>query len=287
MWISLESEDGSSFGEGNANWDEDPVTYDENITLKVPEGKYYLMVFPMNHSAGYASNGDDANDDELTEFNTLNWSEEDKVNITEDSTITITLPSAENLGAVKGVVECGESDCSGWIDAKRINTQFAKGEYVESNGSFEIKGLEAGDYELTYFAYNSKTLLSATTTITGGGVSEVTLQKDESNVYSKISGSVSGNSENDYVGLFKTNGTDYELIQTADINGNSYEFNDIAKPTSGYTYFVGVVSETIDSNTGASTTTIKATQKVDSASSINIPSSISTDSNYNINVTAE
>ena len=112
VWVSLESDTQGYYGDGNADWAVYPVTYESNITLKVPAGSdYKLAVFPMNHRGGYA-NDESGGSNAITTASRLSWDEQDTIDATDDTVITVTLPDAADLGEVNGTVICDENNSS-------------------------------------------------------------------------------------------------------------------------------------------------------------------------------
>lgn len=275
VWVSLEGVNNEGYyGEGNANWEAYPVTYDQNITLKVPAGDYRVMVFPMNHKGGYASDGDGTDDSAVdatsATLTKLGWNEQDQITVDGEETITVTLPQADTLGSISGIVQCGSDDCSGWVDA--WNTQSAKGSVVESDGTFEIKGLEVGTYELTYWSYLENVILSdASVEVTANTNTEVnSLVKSETTTYGDINGTVTTSVNGVYVSLLETDGTNWEFVSSTDIKSDgSYSFGSMPK-VSGKEYYV--VGTTLTRGESSYEVKYAAPQSILDSSSISLPS---------------
>ena len=257
VWVSLESNSGS-YGDGNANWDNYPVTYDNNITLKVPDGDYKVLVFPMNHNSGYASDGDTNADETLTEFNTINWNYADKVSISSSqASITVTLKSKDDIGDINGTINCGTADCSGWIDIS--NDINGKGTFVNNDGTYKLQGLSEGEYHAIYWANNSNLVLEDNVTVVKATVTTLDMSKASVSLFSDISGNI--NDTNAYAVLIKTDGSTWEAIATAqlDASGN-FSFGETVQPSSGNTYLVAAAKRTFNSD---GTSSIKFSAKSD------------------------
>ncbi len=272
VWISLESDSQGYYGEDNANWDVHPVTYDGNVTLKVPASSdYKLLVFPMNHIGGYVSNGDGNDNDTIssgTTLYTIGWNEKDLIDVTNSTTITVSLPAAADLGSIDGNVTCGSTDCSGWIDA--FDDNFGKGSPVNSDGTFEIKGMIAGTYEVNYWAYaqdlNGLMLQKTDVVVTSGSVTTITLAKEASDMYSSITGKI--NDQDAYAILIKTDGTSWEVIATKEINeSGDFIFGELPKPATGKTYLVAAAKRTKSTDYSSS---VQFTQPIDLVTSQNV-----------------
>lgn len=257
VWVSLESDTQGYYGEGNANWDVQPVTYDNNVTFKVPASSdYKLLVFPMNHNGGFA-NDNSGISNAITTATKLSWNEQDTVNVTNSTTVTVTLPSAANLGEINGTVDCGTSDCSGWIDA--MGNMNGKGAPVEADGTFQIKGLDAGNFEVMYWANDGSMLNQHSVTVSEGETTEITLVKDTANMIT-INGSVTASTfDNKEVVIIETDGTNWEVIVTNFIETDgSFDLGSMPEPISGTTYMVAVMAKTYDENTYESTVSFGA-----------------------------
>ena len=264
VWVSLEGTGSEGYyGEGNANWEVYPATYDENITLKVPNGTYKMMVFPMNHKGGYASNGDSTENESLTAFTKLGWSHYDNVVVSDSAlNVTVTLPLAVDLRAISGTVTTGSSDNSGWIEAWSETLGIGKGTIVDTNGSFEIKGLgSASDYELTFYSFNPAlndlTLVTSGVDVSSGNVVDATVQKSLSTTIESITGTVSNVGNNDnidyYVALVEYDGVTQKNVANAipDENGD-FSFGTRPKPTNK-SLTVVVVGRTFTNGTSSIT----------------------------------
>jgi hypothetical protein len=244
VWVNFESQTNGYYGDGNANWENVPVTYDGNITLRVPDGTdYRITVFPSNHKGGYGSDGDDTNDETITAITNLGWNKKDYITIDGETSITVTLPSKATLGVISGTVTCGTDDCSGWIEA--FNDTDGKGTEVDSNGSFTIKGLEAGSYEVNYKSNSGLNLSELNVMVTADSTTTLNISKIAENVVS-ISGNITGPNGVNAV-LLKTDGTTWVPVLTKplDENGN-FDFGEFTKPIVSKTYYVagGIVAQT-------------------------------------------
>jgi hypothetical protein len=270
VWVSLESDTKGYFGESNANWDEQPVIYDSNVTFKVPDSNdYKLMVFPTEHKGGYASNGNGIDDENITEANTTGWDEYDNFVVDSDETFTMTFPAANTLGDVNGTVNCGVADCSGWINI--YNDTEAKGSPVDSNGIYTVKGLSAGDYEVVYSSYNSNLILEDNVTVVAEQTTTKDLTKSGVETFSDISGSL--DNSNAYVVLIKADATTWEIVLATELDdSNNFTFGEIVKPSAGSTYLVAAAKRTFTS-TGSSIKISHANNMVDVISSRNIDTS--------------
>jgi hypothetical protein len=270
VWVSLEGvNDEGYYGEGNANWDVYPVAYDENITLKVPSGDYRIMVFPMNHKGGYASNGDSTNNQPVTSFTKIGWSEYDKVEVNGTAVnVTVTLPLATAVGNIAGTVTCGlTSGCAGWIDA--WNSNGGKGAMVDTNGSYKIKGLDDGNYSVSYSSYDGTiSLNSENVVVTPNATTPLNLEKTADNVYS-VSGNISG-PVGTYAALIKTNGSTYEVVATRQLDDSyNFSFGEVAKPATGKAYYV--VGAVLVKGPTDYTVTYKDPKAVDPTRLVNMP----------------
>lgn len=274
VWVSLESDTLGYYGDGNANWDVYPATHDKNITLKVPAGDYNLLVFPMNHKGGYLSDnsgGDNTVAIATATFSKIGWTEKDKFTVDTDEVITVSLPLLADLKEINGTVICKDTNttdgldkndvganCEGWIDAWSGTT--GKGTIVNRDGTFNIKGLDAASYELTYSSFdpsfNGLTLSKSNVDVSANSVNGVILKPETTNTVSAISGTVTKTAGTDnssyYVVLIEvTDANTWKVIstKTLDANGN-FEFGARTKP-SGKSLVVAVASRTFVN--GAST----------------------------------
>jgi len=267
VWLNLESEENGYYGEGNANWEITPVTYDGNITLRVPNGTdYKVSIFPSNHKGGYASNGDGYYGDQITTATKLSWGESDFVTVNGETTITITLPSKDTLGEINGTVVCGAEDCSGWIDISNNND--GKGTVVSSDGTFEIKGLSTGDYQVTYWADNSNLVLESNVIVEAQTVKTLNITKSDSEVFTSISGTI--DDESSYAVLIKTDGTSWEVIATAQLNNGNFEFGEMTQPSSSKTYLVAAAKKTFNADGSSSSKFVDKSDMIDLVSTNNI-----------------
>ena len=253
VWVSLESDSLGYFGDGNANWENYPVTYEQNITLKVPAGDYKLLVFPMNHRGGFLSD-DSSSDNTIATatdtFTKIGWSEVDSFTIDTDEVITVSLPSLATLKEINGTVVCKDTtsdgvdnndvdaNCEGWIDAWSGTT--GKGTIVNSDGTFTIKGLEATNYDLTYWSFDQSLngfTLESTADVSSADVNNITIKKEAGSTIESITGRVTKASEHDYdyyvVLIESTGGTNWEVIANTvpDASTGDFSFGSMPKPT--------------------------------------------------------
>lgn len=273
VWVSLESNTQGYYGEGNANWDLVPVTYDGNITLKVPNASdYRLLVFPYNHNGGFASDGDGTPDEtDVSAYTKLSWDEEDYLNVNGDTNVTVTLPSAASLGDVNGTVDCGNADCSGWINV--FNETEAKGTSVKANGVYSVKGLSAGDYDITYWSNTSNLILESNVTVIAEQTVTEDLAKSGQSVFSDISGDINDTSA--YAVLIKTDGTTWEVIATSQVDSGdgSFSFGEVIQPVATKTYLVGAAKRTFNANGSSSVKFVPEENMVDVVSGNSIDTS--------------
>ena len=293
VWVSLESNTLGYFGDGNANWEVYPATYDSNITLKVPAGDYKLLVFPMNHRGGFLSDdssGDNTIATATATFTKIGWGEADSFTIDGDEVITVSLPSLATLKEINGTVVCKDTtddstdnndagaNCEGWIDAWSGTT--GKGSIVNANGTFTIKGLEAANYNLTYWSFDQSLnglTLESSADASSASVNNVVLKQVVGNTVSDINGTVtksSGTANSDYyvVLIEVTDANTWEIVatKTLDANGN-FQFGARTKP-SGKSLVVAVASRTFVD--GASTIGFdgeSATEVFDASANIALP----------------
>ena len=284
VWVNLEGmNDEGFYGDGNANWDQYPVTYDGNVTLKVPTGDYRLLLFPMNHKGGQASNGDGTPDEALTDFNTLSWTNADKITVSDAVTVTVALTNSNDLKEVNGTVICkdttndstdnndDDANCGGWIDA--WNGQTGKGSMVNNNGTFEIKGLDSTNYELNYMSFDGSLLLNkADVNVTTASEFDVVIKKEAGQNIESITGRVTTSESNHYVVLIEYDGSNWKVIANEQVDENGdYSFGAMPKP-SGKSLVVAVAGRTFTAS-GASTTAFDsgAVEVFDAEDSMDIP----------------
>ena len=278
IWVSFESLTNGWYGEGNANWDNYPVTYESNITIKLPAGTdYRLAAFPMNHKGGYASNGNGTADDQITQSTKLSWDEQDYVTVNSGSatTITITLPTANEVGEINGTVTCDDTnasaDCSGWIDA--WSGTDGKGVMVAGDGTYEIKGLEAGTYEVNYWG-NTGIALRASADVVADAVTTLDVAKVATEMIT-IDGTVTSGTaalSEIYVVLIETDGVNYEVINTAEIDGAGYYiFPEMQKTPSGKALVVAAATRTVQADYSTAVVFDDAIEVFDAAGTVGMP----------------
>jgi hypothetical protein len=279
VWVNLEHDTNGWYGEGNGNWEQYPVTYDTNITLLVPSSaNYRISVYPSNHKGGYGSDGDTDQNETITAITKLSWDNKDYLGLTSNATIHVTLPSLETLGDINGSVVCGESDCSGWIEA--WNGTDGKGIMVQSDGTFSIKGLEAGDYDVSYWSNTGLYLETATrVSVNANSVTTISLEKEESNMISSITGTISANNLTGISAvLIKTDGSEFEVVGVAKLDESGYfSFDSRTKPKAGEALVVAAAKRTFNDDFSSSIKFDEATEVYDSANSVDMPSSLETE----------
>ena len=277
VWVSLESATQGWFGEGNSDWNNYPVvTYDSNITLKVPNSAdYKVMAFPMNHRGGYASNGNGSDNDTIDISTKLSWSESDFMNVTGDRVFTITLESAADVGEINGTVVCDENnasaDCSGWIDA--WSGTDGKGVMVESDGSFTIKGLLPDTYELNYWGNNGITLKKSDVTVVENSSTNVEITKDLTSMLESITGTVTATDLTDVrVVLIETDGTNFEVISDTELDeSGNFIFGAMPKASSGYAYVVAAATRTYNADYSSSIKFDNELEVFDASGTVGLP----------------
>ena len=296
VWVSLESDTLGYFGDGNANWENYPVTYDKNITLKVPSGDYKLLVFPMNHRGGFLSDDstvDNTIADATATFTEIGWNEADSFTIDTDEVITVSLPVLANLKEINGTVVCkdtttdgidnndADANCEGWIDAWSGTT--GKGSIVNANGTFIIKGLEAANYDLTYWSFDQSLnglTLESDANVSSASVTDITIKKEAGSTIESITGTVTvsdNDNENDYayyVALIEFDGTNWEVIGNTvpDVNDGSFSFGSMPKPN-GKSLTIAVAARTFAdgaSTVAFSTTTIEVYDLDDNITTVDL-----------------
>jgi hypothetical protein len=259
VYVSLEGIDGSSSsgeykGGSNANWSVYPVTYSNNIALKVPNGDYRLYVYPSAHKAGVASNGNGTADEALTSFNTFKWdmTTADKVSVSSDANISIDV-NAITTYSISGNIDCGTGvDCNGWVEAWSTSQKEGKGSSVNSSGDYNISGLVgASDYTLNYenFATKEKFAKDATVDISSASATNVDFAKPTT--FTTVTGTLTDGTDalaNKQVSLIKSNsdGSNWEVIEFAktDESGN-YSFVNLPVLSGSDVYVVAVMKTTI------------------------------------------
>ena len=254
VWIVLESDVEGSFGQDNVNWDVYPITYNNVITLKVPSGSdYKLLVYSSSHKSGYASNGNNGSDS-MTEANKISWDEIDSIDASSDVNFTVTFPSTAN-GDINGTVSCGTDNCRGWINAE--NDTSAKGSPVSSDGTFEIKGLDTGDYQVSYMSYVDGLILEENNvTVNENQTTEISLEKASASLIN-ISGTIAielFHDTSEEVVIIKIENGEWRvwISERINLNDDSFSFVEVPTPSSGVVYGLAYSKRTYNADYSSS-----------------------------------
>ena len=274
IFIDLEGLDGSNestfewYGRDNADWsDWRNPTYSATITVKVPNGNYRVMIHPQNHRGGLINNDNDTANEiltgEVTNFS-WDWDKADKISVSGNQAYTITLPNSANMKSISGTVNLGDGDIeAGWIQAWSDTLNSGNGVEVMSDGTFEIRGLDAGTYMLEYWAWNNEgDFIRVADVNINDNVTGYTIQK--STTVHTFTGTVTNNNAGDSdISVLLLDVTDedssWEVIEDIDagtlINGDTYNYTfNVPSPLTGHTYAIAVGVKVVET-TGATTFT--------------------------------
>jgi hypothetical protein len=260
VYVSLEgiigsSSEGEYKGGSNANWSVYPITYSNNIALKVPNGDYRLYVYPSAHKAGVASNNNEVADEALTSFNTFKWdmTTADKVSVNSDANISIDV-NAITTFFISGNIDCGTGvDCNGWVEAWSTSQKEGKGSPVNSSGDYNISGLVgASDYALSYENFGTKEKFAKDDGLVDINTSSATnVNFTKPTTFTTVTGTLTDGTDalaNKQVSLIKSNsdGSNWEVIEFAktDESGN-YSFVNLPVLLGSDVYVVAVMKTTI------------------------------------------
>lgn len=277
IFISLEKIDSDEwYTESNIDWTTSPETYNNTVSIKVPDGNYRVIINPQEHPGGLINDGNNSgndvlsNDSNITHF-VWDWDRADKVEISSNQSYTISLPSNEDLKSISGTVNLGDENIeAGWIQAWNDNDQ--RSAEVNDDGTFQIKGLQAGIYTLEYWGWNGDDFITVQDVNISNNVTDYQLQKPTELV--TISGTVINNSAGDnkqiYVLLLDVNdnNTTWDVIKDTNSslsNKQNHDYNfDVVPAINGHKYAVCVGTRDRNETTGETTfTRYKATVPVD------------------------
>jgi hypothetical protein len=241
---------------GNGNYNPQTNSFDENVTIKVPDGDYRVLFHPSDHRGGMLIKGTgaeaDANEtiasgETITQFD-WNLNKADKISVAGDQAITIELPSAASLHTISGNVNLNTlTDASGWID---IFSPTVGGNWSEVNasGGYSVAGLkDASDYEIFYGSNDGTVFLREVANINGNNVDVNLTQQSTFDTYTiNVTNGGSVNNANIIIALidYETGDlTTWEVLD--DVNALTTSFTIPRTPDAGHAFAIAIGVKTV------------------------------------------